>query len=337
MGLRSVRQTAGMSVSPARPASTEAVNDVLGSPYTSETLHMRDDSEGPVVATLVKRPTHGETNCAVLHVHGFADYFFHTEYAEWWTDRGYTFYALDLRKFGRSIRDHQTPNYVADLSDYYEELDAALALISERDGHEVVVVSAHSTGGLVVPLWAHDRRPENVAAIVLNAPWLDLRGPWLMRSLGTGVIKRVAARSPERVLPRPISGFYVRSLHRDHDGEWEFDLEWKPLKSRPVRAGWFNAIRDGHARVQQGLDLEQPILVMASDRTTLPTEMGEDVHTTDIVLDVAQIRRHSPALGRHVTTVTIEGARHDVVLSRPAAREKAYDQLDRWLTAYVEA
>ncbi|WP_110241411.1 alpha/beta hydrolase [Nocardioides gilvus] len=326
-----------MSESSARPVATKSVGDVLGSPYTSETLTMRDDAEGPVVATLVKRPTHGETNCAVLHVHGFADYFFHTEYAEWWTDRGYTFYALDLRKFGRSIREHQTPNYVADLSEYYEELDAALALISERDGHDVVVASAHSTGGLVVPLWAHDRQPAPLAAIVLNAPWLDLRGPWLMRSLGTGVIRRVAARSPERVLPRPINGFYVRSLHRDHEGEWDFDLDWKPLNSRPVRAGWFNAIREGHARIQRGLDLEVPILVMASDRTTLPAQMGEDVHTSDIVLDVDQIRRHSPALGRHVTNVTIEGARHDVVLSRPPAREKAYDQLDRWLKAYVEA
>lgn len=326
-----------MPANPAQTDSTDVVNDVLGLPYTSETLLLDEDAEGEVVATLVKRPTHGETNCAVLHVHGFADYFFHTEYAEWWTERGYTFYALDLRKFGRSIRKHQTANYVADLSDYYEELDAALALITQRDGHDVVVLSAHSTGGLVVPLWVHDHQPRHVSAIVLNAPWLDLRGPWLMRSVGTEVIRRVAARSPERVLPRPISGFYVRSLHRDHDGEWEFDLEWKPVKSRPVRAGWFNAIRDGHARVQRGLDLEQPILVMASDRTTLPTEMGEDVHTSDIVLDVDQIRRHSPALGRHVTIATIEGARHDVVLSRPEAREKAYDQLNRWLTAYVEA
>ena len=52
----------------------------------------------------------------MLHVHGFADYFFQTEYAEWWNARGYDFYALDLRKYGRSIRDHQTPNYVTDLA-----------------------------------------------------------------------------------------------------------------------------------------------------------------------------------------------------------------------------
>jgi alpha-beta hydrolase superfamily lysophospholipase len=64
--------------------------------------------------------------------------------------------------------------------------------------------------------------------------------------------------------------------------------------------------------------------------------MGEDVHGTDIVLEVRQIRRWSTALGRHVTYAAVDGARHDVVLSRPAARERAYDEIGRWLTAYVD-
>ena len=72
----------------------------------------------------------------MLHVHGFADYFFQTGYAEWWTERGYDFYALDLRKYGRSLRPHQTPNYVADLREYFPELDAAWSRITERDGHD---------------------------------------------------------------------------------------------------------------------------------------------------------------------------------------------------------
>jgi hypothetical protein len=38
-----------------------------------------------------------------------------------------------------------------------------------------------------------------------------------------------------------------------------------------------------------------------------------------------------------VTYVGIEGARHDVFLSRETARLSAFDELGRWLTAYVEA
>ena len=69
---------------------------------------------------------------AVLHVHGFADYFFQTGLAEWWDARGYDFYAVDLRKYGRSWLPHQTPTYVDDLATYAEDLDAALAVITAR-------------------------------------------------------------------------------------------------------------------------------------------------------------------------------------------------------------
>ena len=76
-------------------------------------------------------------------MHGFADYFFQAEYAAWWNARGYDFYAVDLRKAGRPLREHQTPNYVADLHEYYPELDAAWSLVTGRDGHDHVVGSAH--------------------------------------------------------------------------------------------------------------------------------------------------------------------------------------------------
>ena len=46
--------------------------------------------------------------------------------------------------------------------------------------------------------------------------------------------------------------------------------------------------------------------------------------------------RWTPALGRHVTYVGIEGARHDVVLSLPNVRKRVYGELERWVTAYVD-
>src|SRR6478672_7216274 len=129
-------------------------DDVLGPDYRVETFSLPPDDEGPVVATLVTLEPAEPNGRAVLHVHGFADYFFHTEYAEWWLERGYDFYALDLRKYGRSIRPHQTPTYIADLHDYFTEIDLAWWRITVRDGHDApgaVVLSGHSTGGLVAP------------------------------------------------------------------------------------------------------------------------------------------------------------------------------------------
>src|SRR5512146_860084 len=84
-----VRENRGM---PSQSQDTPTV-DVLGHPYRVETIELPDDDEGPVVATLVCRDadeTTGQpTGKAVLHVHGFADYFFQTPAADYWTARGY--------------------------------------------------------------------------------------------------------------------------------------------------------------------------------------------------------------------------------------------------------
>lgn len=310
--------------------------DVLGEPYRAETIELPDDDEGPVVATLVTRPADAPTTRAVLHVHGFADYFFHTELAEWWNARGYDFYAVDLRKYGRSLLSHQTPNYVADLREYFPELDLVWQRITERDGHARVVTSAHSTGGLIVPLWVNERRPAEHVGMVLNSPWFDLQGSVLMRTAGTLALKQFGARRPMREVPRTVSGFYARSLHRDHEGEWDFNLAWKPVESWPVYAGWLRAVRNGHAELHAGLDVGCPALVLSSGATKYPAEMGPDVHGHDVVLEVPQIRRWASMLGFHVTYVAVPGARHDVVLSLPGPRARAYDEMQRWLSAYVD-
>ena len=312
----------------------QEATDVLGAPYTARTLPLRPDDEGAVVATLVSRRAARPTNRAALHVHGFADYFFQTVAADWWVERGYDFYALDLRKYGRSWLPHQTPTYVADVTTYYEDLDAALAVVASE--HDHVVMSAHSTGGLTVPLWLHDRRPEGVVGVALNSPWLEMNAGLLMRTLGTKVLDAVGARQPMRLIPRDVSGHYARSLHRDHAGEWDFDLRWKPLESFAVYAGWLRAVRRAHARVHRGLDVGAPVLVLSSTRSGTEAQLGDAATSTDIVLDVEQIRHWAPSLGRHVTIAQVEGAMHDVTLSRQPARDRVFDELGRWLDAYVD-
>ena len=309
--------------------------DVLGAPYVARTLQLAPDFEGEGVATLVYRPADGpSTGKAVLHVHGFADYFFQTPAADFWCSRGYDFYALDLRKYGRSLRPHQTPNYVDDLSTYHEELDQAYQAISANYRH--IVLSAHSTGGLIAPLWVAERNLQ-LNGMVLNAPWLDMQGPAAFRNLAMPVIEQLGARRPHREIPRKVSGFYGRSLHRDHEGEWDFNLAWKPLESFPVYAGWLKAIRDGQQRVAAGIEVPAPILVLSSSRTGKPTSVIDPVvHNTDIVLDVEQIRRRAPMLGRHVTLAQIDGALHDVTLSRPQVRKVVFEEIGTFLSAYVD-
>ena len=272
----------------------------------------------------------------MLHLHGFADYFFQTAYAEWWTERGYDFYALDLRKYGRSLRPHQTPNYVTDLRDYFAEIDAAWHRVTERDGHTEVVISAHSTGGLIVGLWADERQPAQLAGMVLNSPWLDLQGSALLRVVGTPVLKQVGARQPMREIKRTVAGFYSRSLHRDHDGEWDFNLPGsRSTPSRSTPAGCARSARPRRAAPRSRGPLPRPRALLRPLRPAQGDGRGR-----------ARLRHRARRAPRSGTgprpsaptspTSPIEGARHDVVLSRAEPRAAAYDAIATWMTAWVD-
>ena len=122
-----------------------------------------------------------------------------------------------------------------------------------------MVVSAHSTGGLTVPLWLHDRRlrPDGV---FLNAPWIDMHGDVFTRLLALPVIDRIGRFQPMREVPRDRSGGYLRALSNKYGGEWTINEDWKPLRSWPVHAGWLRAVRRGQARLSRGLDVQSPVL-----------------------------------------------------------------------------
>ncbi len=315
--------------------------DVLGDGYEQQVLELGDDpdGQGQIVGTLVRREAPENPNGAVLYVHGYTDYFFQTALADFFTDRGFAFFALDLRKCGRSRRPGQTPHYVSDLRLYDDaELNRALAAVRHETGDAPVLLAGHSTGGLVLSLWL-DRlnagtggaKGAGISGLVLNSPFLDLRGkPW-MRSWGTQLFRVMAKIRPYEPINLPVHHGYGASLHVSEHGEWDFDLEWKPIGGFPVTYGWINAIRRGHARLHRGLDVGVPSLVLRSARSGSAPEWTPEVDELDVVLDTRQIARWAGSLGEEVTAVPITAARHDVFLSKVEPRDEAYRELDQWL------
>lgn len=313
-------------------------DDVLGPGYEALTLPLADDDEGEVVATLVRyRPPSPEPlrpARAVLYVHGWNDYFFQTGLAEFWHAQGAAFYALDLRKYGRSLRPHQTPNYVEHLGTYDEEIGLALDVVAADLGRSArVMLMGHSTGGLVLALWAH-RHPGRTAGLVLNSPWLELTGSSIARTLSTPFVQQMARMQPKRPIITHDPGLYRRTIHVDHGGEWPYDERWRPTPFFPVRAGWVNAVLEGHAAVAAGLDVAEPIFVAASDRSVISPRWRDDMRETDTVLDVELIARRAVLLGPLVTVLRVRGGLHDLVLSPAPVRDAFYDGLRRWVGAY---
>ena len=160
--------------------------------------------------------------------------------------------------------------------------------------------------------------------------------------------------SPKAALPLPDNGYYQRILEAwrpegtgvipgapegSDDPFWTTGWEPDPLlrtfPSPPTRVGWLSAILTGHAVVAQGLSIECPILVVTSTRSHFQSQWTEDFRSADNVLDVQQIWKRVPEIGRHVTLIKVEGAIHDVTFSRREVREEAFGHIARFLNAYV--
>ncbi|WP_076063559.1 MULTISPECIES: alpha/beta hydrolase [unclassified Mycobacterium] len=327
------------------------VADVLPG-YWQRTLPLGRDpaGEGDIAATLIRRGPEaqaGRADHAVLAVHGYTDYFFHTELADHFAERGFAFYALDLQKCGRSHREGQTPHFITDLAAYDAELEQALAVINERHQRAKVLVYGHSLGGLILPLWLDRMRRRGAAAhagigglvhgLVLNSPFLDLHGPAILRLFVTSAaiagLSRVRAKG---VIRSPTEGGYGTTLHRDYAGEFDYNLAWKPLGGFPITLGWLHAVRRGQARLHRGLDVGVPNLILRSDHSVREGNDAAAMQRGDAVLDVTQIARWAGCIGNRTTIVPVTDAKHDVFLSLPEPRQVAYRQLDLWLDRYLD-
>lgn len=314
--------------------------DVLGDGWERRTLRLRDDDQGEAVATLVRRTRQpgAPSDRAVVYVHGYIDYFFQTHLGDFWADLGHDFYALDLRGHGRSLLPHQIPNYCTDLAVHAEELDLAARVVREEERHDVVVGMGHSTGGLLMSLWAHARRgrPEGpvLDALVLNSPWFELNRSWFDRTVtvrAAGVLAHVAPRT----VVGQVSPHYGRWLHRDTGGEWDYDLAWKPHEGFGARAGWAHAIRRGHRAVARGLAIDVPVLVCAAGTTGPHDRWHDALDRTDSVLKVEHIVSRAGRLGQDVTVAQVLGGVHDLALSPEPARTAYFDTVRDWVSARV--
>ncbi|TDD30735.1 alpha/beta hydrolase [Nonomuraea terrae] len=301
--------------------------------YEITVLPMPDDFEGEVVATLVSRKAAAGSRRAVLYLHGFTDYFFQDHLADHYVERGIDFYALDLRKYGRSLLPHQTRGLIRSVTDYFPEIDEAVRII--RRDHDELTVNAHSTGGLITALWADRVRGRGlVQGLVLNSPFFDLNVPTPMR-LAADLLKTPLSYT-RWVLPLGVNTVYGRSLHRSEGGEWDYDLELKPLGGFSVHAMWLAAIRRAQRRLHAGLSVDVPVLVLACAAGLRVRDFVPEARSADVVLDPRHMARWATAVGPHVTCVRVKDGVHDLVLSSEPVRKQVFSEIDRWMQAYLE-
>ncbi len=315
---------------------TNYSKDVLGDGYEQMTLNFPDDYEGQVIATLIRKKASNPTKKAALYVHGYIDYFFQTEMAEQFNQHGFDFYAVDLRKYGRSHLPHQKFYNIHDLNEYNAEISTALDIIG-NEGHDQVILCGHSTGGLITTLFAaHYPNHPLIKALWANSPFYDFNMPILKKKIALPKVSALAKIFPDLRFPNGLNKWYVPSLHQNFYGEWDFNLQWKP-KSYPLSyLSYIRAIFESHKEIHQGVSLQIPALIMHSHQTKNPKKWNNDVQTSDLILDVNDIEKYAKKINGDVTTISIQNGLHDLVLSAPVVRAEVYKKLFEWLDQKIK-
>ncbi|MBN2745093.1 MAG: alpha/beta hydrolase [Bacteroidales bacterium] len=310
--------------------------DECNSSFWVRSIPLKPDWQGDVLATLVYRPTEkvGEPKKAVLYIHGFIDYFFQWEMADFYNTLGFDFYAIDLRKYGRSLLAHQLPNIIDKVETYYEELDLVLDIIREQSDSPDIFLMGHSTGGLLASLFAHDR-PHSFKGVLLNSPFFEFNLPWALRKIAIPIVSLIAPVFPTLSVDA-LPELYPKSLHHDHFGEWKFNTDWKPIQNFPAYFMWLKAIRNGHKRVHAGLNIDCPVLVMHSDKSFKKLRFSPEAMSADAVLNVEDIAKYGRKIGSLVQISVIENGMHDLVLSAPEVRKNVYQVMRNWLKLIYE-
>lgn len=304
--------------------------DILGNGFEQLTIDLPPDYEGAVKATLVRRRTAVQSRSAILYIHGFNDYFFQEEMALRFNEEGFNFYALDLRKYGRSYMPHQKFNDIRSLHDYFPEILEGLNRI-KQEGNNRIILLGHSTGGLIVTLFASHYTDQNLFdGVVLNSPFFDFNLPQIAK-IFMPTVATIGKYLPSLKIAGGFSEEYGKSLHVSEYGNWDYLLSWKPHIPPKINLGWIRAIHKGHQELNNMDYIPQPILVLCSRQTVSDFKSKKQMQSMDAVLNVNDIQKKTKKLRANVTLTTIKGGMHDLILSSKDVREQVYSLVFNWL------
>jgi alpha-beta hydrolase superfamily lysophospholipase len=248
-------------------------------------------------------------------------------------EHGYDFFALDLRKCGRSIispEQDQYRHYFTDIHEYDEEITLSIEhILKEANGKtKKLIFYGHSTGGLIASLYtASGPRHQDIDALILNSPYLTALDTSFTESMLESVVMKLSLSVD---IP---DNWYNRSIHSSHKGEWNFDIKKKPVDKIRVHGPSFYAIRLAQQDLmKKGSCISCPILLMCSHRSIRPDKIWRDEYDeADLLLNVTTMRRAASTMGPHVTICEIENGRHDLFLSKPSVLEKTFTTMFQWL------
>lgn len=305
--------------------------------YEARYVNQGEAFDGPCRSTIVRKLNRKGSKRAFLYVHGFNDYFFQKEMGERFVDSGYNFYAVDLRRYGRSWEPWQYPFNIRKQTEYFADIDSALSQI-RRDGNTDITLGGHSTGGLTVLYLAAMKGNDcGVDRVVTDSPFIEWNFSPFMRNVAAPMIEFLSKFSKNSKIKQGHCDGYAYSLLKQYHGEWEYNTDWKMVYSPPVTYSWVGAINHAQSQLmKKRKNITVPILVMHSSRKIDGCNWEPDFQTGDAVLDPCMLQKRGEKLGDPSKRMvcTIDSGLHDLILSRKEVRDAAYDTIFRFIKIF---
>lgn len=337
--------------------------DLLGPGFEAISLELPRDEEGELPATLVRHlpaadphripGTPDRGGFVFLYMHGWNDYFYQREMARHVSLAGGYFFALDLSKYGRSWRPWQTFGWTEDVLGYDLDLAAALEQIRKLHPDLPLLLSGHSTGGLVACYWAMRNRAQ-LSALLLTSPWIEMPKGMIQRKTAFTAGNLLGRRRGRTPLPmrRDSDSTYQVSLegwNPKYDGQlpeelirwkadpsisgWNLVPQWKGTQNSVVRIGWLGAIAKAQQSVLHSKPLNLPVYFYTSTQS-YEGKRNRKAMYADTVLNVETLCSAAWKLSTQLTLERYRG-KHDPMLSFPPIRKEIWMGMHRWFARFV--
>lgn len=310
--------------------------DILKDGYQSRFVYLGETYDGKARCTIIRKLSPKKSKKAILYVHGFNDYFFQSEMGNRFVDSCYNFYAVDLRRYGRSMLPWQYPFDIRDFDNYFQDIDSALNQI-HKDGFQDITLFGHSTGGLTSAYYASRKGARcRFNRVMCDSPFLAWNFSPMYRRVLIPMVGFWGRIFKNTKIKQEHCDGYSHSLLKEYYGDWEYDTNWKMIYSPDVTAAWINAVSTAQKHLMKhGDHIMVPILILHSNRKIEGCGWEPRFQTGDAVLDPHELQKRGMKLGHQPVVVTIDNGMHNLILSSDTlAREAAYKAIFDFLRTH---
>ncbi len=205
----------------------------------------------------------------LIFIHGMAEHSGRYQYpVQYFTSRGYTVYAMDLRGHGKS---HGRRAYAESMHQLTEDVRVFVKHVKSCEGaRKKYFLVGHSFGGQIVLNYT-THYPDDVDGVLVSSPNLKLKLP-------VNFIKRVMAPVLSRVLPRLPLGNDLDPSFVSHDETVVRNFERDPHVLRKITAKLGDIVLENYLTVMDlARKYKAPIFMMhaGADLICCPTGTKE--------------------------------------------------------------